>query len=153
MVVVAAAGNNGGDAANYAPANCAGVITVAATNRHGGKAYYSNTGSVVAIAAPGGDSAGGVLSTHNTGTTAPGADSYAIFIGTSQATPHVAGTVSLMLSVNPSLTTGQVRQILQGTARAFPTGAGSDCSTPACGAGIVDAGAAVAAAKAAYMNH
>jgi serine protease len=83
----------------------------------------------------------------------------------------VAGTVALMLSVDPTLTPLQVKLILQGTARPFPTtGATSTdgspvlectapqynsagtpvdqdqcyCSTGTCGAGMLDAGAAVA---------
>lgn len=147
-VVVVAAGNSNADVAAYDPANCSNVIAVAATARNGGRASYSNFGSRIAIAAPGGGGSGGILSTLNAGLTAPGADSYANFQGTSMATPHVAGTVSLMLSVNPALTPVQVRQLLQSSARAFPTGTGSDCTTALCGAGIVDAGAAVAAARA-----
>jgi serine protease len=148
-VVVVAAGNNNADVAAYDPANCNGVIAVAATSRNGGRAGYSNYGSKIAIAAPGGDGSGGILSTLNAGLNTPGADSYANFQGTSMATPHVAGTVSLMLSVNPALTPAQVRQMLQSSARAFPGGTGNDCNRSICGAGIVDAGAAVAAARAA----
>jgi serine protease len=148
-VVVVAAGNDNADAAAYDPGNCNGVITVAATSRNGGRAGYSNYGSKIAIAAPGGDGSGGILSTLNAGLTTPGADSYANFQGTSMATPHVAGTVSLMLSTNPALTPAQVRQMLQSSARAFPRGTGRDCNTTICGAGIVNAGAAVAAARAA----
>ena len=75
----------------------------------------------------------------------PGADSYANYQGTSMATPHVVGVVSLMLSVNPSLTPAQVTTMLQSTATPFP--AGSTCTTSLCGAGIVNAAAAVAAAN------
>jgi serine protease len=148
-VVVVAAGNDNGDVAASAPANCDGAIAVAATSRAGGRAGYSNYGSRIAIAAPGGSGGDSVLSTLNAGLTTPGADSYANFQGTSVATPQVAGTVSLMLSVNPALTPAQALQLLQATARAFPGGTGSDCNTAICGAGIVDAGAAVAAARAA----
>lgn len=151
-VVVVAAGNNNADVVAYDPANCNNVIAVAATARNGGRASYSNYGSRIAIAAPGGGSAGGILSTLNAGLTTPGADAYANFQGTSMATPHVAGTVSLMLSVNPALTPAQVRQMLLSSARAFPVGTGSDCNTAICGAGIVDAGAAVAAAQAALVT-
>ena len=139
-VVVVAAGNEGVDASSSNPANCAGVITVAATNRSGGRAYYSNFGAVVDVAAPGGDartSGGGILSTLNAGTTSPGADSYAWYQGTSMATPHVAGVVALMLSKNPSMTPDQVESTLKSTARAFP----ASCS--GCGAGLVDANAAL----------
>jgi hypothetical protein len=61
------------------------------------------------------------------------------------AAPHVAGVVSLMLSVNPALTPAQVLTALKSSARAFPTGTGGDCTTASCGAGIVDAAAALQA--------
>jgi serine protease len=61
--------------------------------------------------------------------------------GTSQATPHVAGVIALMMAVNPKLTSAQVRSILIKTARPAP----ANC--PGCGAGIVDAAAAVKAAS------
>lgn len=139
-VVVVAAGNSNADASQFTPASCAGVIAVAATARNGGKASYSNFGSVVSIAAPGGDGSDGILSTWNTGTTSPGADTYAFGMGTSMATPHVSGVVALMLSVNPALTPDDVLSRLKSSARAFPAA----CSQ--CGAGIVDANAAVMAA-------
>ena len=143
-VVVVAAGNSNINAANATPANCSGVITVAAVGRNGGKASYSNFGALVDVAAPGGDfrgsSANGVLSTLNTGTSAPGNDALAFYQGTSMATPHVAGTVALMLSRNPALTPTQVEQRLRSSARAFP----AICNQ--CGTGIVNARAAVVAA-------
>jgi serine protease len=146
-VVVVAAGNSNADAANYSPASCKGVVTVASTGKAGNRAYYSNYGSTVEIAAPGGDKnadAGAtILSTLNSGTTTPGADAYVKYQGTSMATPHVAGVVSLMLATNPSLTPAQVTQILQQSATPFPSG--STCAS-GCGAGIVNAAAAVAQA-------
>ncbi|WP_075793735.1 S8 family peptidase [Massilia putida] len=141
-VVVVAAGNANTNASNTNPANCAGVIAVAATNRSGGKASYSNYGTNVTIAAPGGDSGAGILSTLNSGTTTPASDNYAWYMGTSMATPHVAGVVALMLSANPNLTPDDVAAKLKSTARAFP----APCS--GCGAGIVNAAAAVNAALA-----
>ncbi len=143
MVVVVAAGNSNADASNTEPANCNGVIAVGATTRSGGRAGYSNYGSRVTLSAPGGGGGGGVLSTYNSGSTTPGGDAYAWFQGTSMATPHVSGVVSLMLSVNPSLNPAQIAERLRQTARAFPTGTGADCNTGLCGAGIVDAAASV----------
>lgn len=146
--VVVAAGNSNANAANYTPASCANVITVAATGRTGNRAYYSNYGTVVELSAPGGDKNidSGILSTLNSGTTVPGADSYAAYQGTSMATPHVAGIVSLLLAVNPTLTPAQITSLLQTKVTPFP--AGSTCTTATCGTGIINAAAAVAAAKA-----
>jgi serine protease len=139
-VVVVAAGNENQNASNSNPANCAGVIAVAATNKSGGKASYSNYGTIVDVAAPGGDSGAAILSTLNAGTTTPGADNYVGYMGTSMATPHVAGVVALMLAKNPNLTPDDVEAKLKSSARAFPAA----CS--GCGVGIVDASAAVDAA-------
>jgi len=139
-VVVVAAGNENQNASNSNPANCAGVVTVAATNRNGARAPYSNFGTVVDVAAPGGDANGYIISTLNAGTSSPGADNYAGYQGTSMATPHVAGVAALMLARNSALTPDDIEAKLKSTARAFP----GTCSQ--CGTGIVDAGAAVAAA-------
>jgi serine protease len=144
-VVVVSAGNSNADAANSQPANCSGVITVAATNRNGAKASYSNFGATVEIAAPGGRTntlANGVLSTLNAGNTTPGADSYQFYQGTSMAAPHVSGVVALLLSKNGTLTPNQCLAFLQSTARPFP----GSCSQ--CGSGIVHAAAAVNAVSA-----
>lgn len=146
-VIVVAAGNHNTDATNISPASCQGLITVAATNRAGGRASYSNYGSVVTVSAPGGETSprreNGVLSTSNSGKTAALTDSYSYKQGTSMAAPHVSGIAALMLSANPDLTPQQVSAVLVATARPFPVGTGSDCSTMICGAGIVNAAAAV----------
>jgi serine protease len=145
--IIVAAGNSTDYAEDYTPAACANVVTVAATNRAGGRASYTNFGSAVTIAAPGGEVSptysNGILSTLNTGTQGPGTNTYSYYDGTSMATPHVAGIASLLLSVRPGLTPAQVSSILTTTARAFPTATGFDCSTYLCGAGIVNAAAAL----------
>ncbi|HEY0061185.1 MAG TPA: S8 family peptidase [Telluria sp.] len=143
VVIVVAAGNDNVDAKNSNPANCSGVITVASVDRSGGHAWYSNFGSVVDVAAPGGDTeinSNGVLSTRNAGTGAPGADSYAYEQGTSMAAPHVAGVAALMFARNPGLTPDDLEARLKQSARAFA----APCAQ--CGSGIVDANAAVIAA-------
>lgn len=145
-VVVVAAGNSNIDAAGSSPANCSGVIVVAATGKTGGRASYSNFGSKVTLAAPGGDGSFGILSTWNAGTTAPGADNYGSMMGTSMATPVVSGVAALMLAANPKLTPDQVASLLKSSARAFPAA----CS--GCGSGLVDANAAVLAAVAAKTS-
>jgi serine protease len=141
--VVVAAGNSNENVSNANPANCAGVIAVAAVNPTGGRAYYSNFGSLVDVAAPGGDTrssaSNGILSTLNAGKTTPGADNYAYYQGTSMATPHVAGVAALLYAVKPSATPDQIEAALKSSARAFP----ATCSQ--CGTGIVDAPNAIAA--------
>jgi serine protease len=159
-LVVAAAGNRDEDARDFSPANCDGVVTVAATTRVGDRAFYSNYGEVVDLAAPGGDVSYGnpdaaVLSLSNRGTTAPDPDgmTYAYQQGTSMAAPHVAGIASLIRSVDPDLSPDELRKVLRKTATAFPGsspfGAEYVCSSDPrhprhCGAGIANAGAAVA---------
>jgi serine protease len=139
-VVVVAAGNETQDAANVFPANCSNVVAVAAVGRTGARASYSNFGTVVDLAAPGGDGSDGVLSTINAGSTTPTTDAFAEYLGTSMATPHVAAVAALMLSVNSALTPAEVETRLKASVRAFP----ANCTQ--CGAGLVDAGAAVDAA-------
>jgi serine protease len=146
VVVVVAAGNDSDDASGYEPANCGGVIVVGATTRSGGRADYSNFGPLVTVSAPGGGrGAGGTLatgiaSTSNNGTTVPTTETYLFYQGTSMASPHVAGVVALMQAAATS-TPGAVAAVLSSTARpleiACPEG---------CGAGIVNAAAAIGAA-------
>jgi len=141
-VVIVAAGNSNEDASKHTPANCANVVTVAATGRTGGRASYSNYGAKIDVAAPGGDqstgSANGVLSTLNDGYSTAGNDSYGYYQGTSMAAPHVAGVAALMVARNPSLTPDEIEVLLKSTARALPRA----CAV-GCGKGIVDANAAV----------
>ncbi len=143
--VVVAAGNSSSDASSFSPASCDKVIAVAATDQSGDMASYSNFGSVVDISAPGGETttflADGVLSTLNFGTTTAGLHTYFPYQGTSMASPHVAGIISLMLSANPDLSQNQIRSILRQTSTPFPSA--SSCTTSTCGYGIINAGAAV----------
>jgi serine protease len=105
------------------------------------------------MAAPGGafpanatSGENGILSLFNAGRTTPLADSFAFATGTSEAAAHVAGVAALVLSVNPALSAAELRALIARTARAFPN---ETCSRLTCGAGIVDAAAAVIAAAAA----
>ncbi len=140
-VVVVAAGNDASLVSDFSPANCKGVVAVAASNLLGDLSSFSNFGSEVSISAPGGDSGNlpGILSTLNGGITLPGVPSYATYMGTSMAAPHVAGVVALMLTRDPTLTPGQVFNRLRAGSRVFP--AGSDCAAAAgvCGSGLLDA--------------
>ncbi|NVK22475.1 MAG: S8 family serine peptidase [Kangiellaceae bacterium] len=145
-VVIVASGNSNANVSNYNPGNCSGVVSVAATNKQSNRASYSNYGSLIDIAAPGGEGGSdGVASTVNSGTQGPSSESYAYYAGTSMAAPHVAGVAALMFAVNPNLTPDEVESKLKSSAKPFPSG--SNCSTSNCGDGMLDAAAAVAAAQ------
>ncbi|MGF1518393.1 MAG: S8 family serine peptidase [Nodosilinea sp.] len=116
------------------------VIAVSASTSLGAKAAYSNWGEHIAVAAPSNNAApsmalpqvgnvsagpplrqfqpglGMVTSDRTQGAGYSSDDFTNTFGGTSSSCPVVAGVVGLMLSVNPSLTARQVREILQGTA-------------------------------------
>ncbi|MET0935733.1 MAG: S8 family serine peptidase [Luteibacter sp.] len=161
-VVVVAAGNESANANGYSPAGCPGVIAVGAVGVGGSRTFYSNWGNTVAVAAPGGGiyaddaakgdlvDAGFVWSTVNTGAHEPleTTEGYAYggMAGTSQATPHAAGTLALMIGAAraahlASPTPAQLRSMLVSTSRRFPV-----AQNPTIGAGIIDANAAVHAA-------
>ena len=151
-LLIAAAGNDGRSAAGTFPANCPGVLAVAASDATGGRAPYSNIGPVE-IAAPGGSlalgPAGGIVSAMDTGRERAVRRDWGVKEGTSMAAPHVAGVAALVLAVAPDLRPGQLWNVLVESARAFPRGTAADCTDtgPAsCGAGIVNAEAAVRAA-------
>ncbi|MFD0725324.1 S8 family peptidase [Lysobacter brunescens] len=143
--IVVAAGNDGGNAANFSPSSCANVVVVGASSRDGVRVirpdwWSSNYGAAVDIAAPGMD----VMSTVNTGQQAPGVEGYEAWDGTSMATPHVAGVVALMQSARPAgslLTPAQVEQVLKDNTTAFPR-----VPDQPIGRGIVNADDAVRAA-------
>ncbi|WP_328421954.1 S8 family peptidase [Streptomyces sp. NBC_00443] len=136
--VVVAAGNSNANAANYSPASCSNVISVAAADRQGNRSYYSNFGSVVDIAAPGGETnsvtANGILSTLNSGAQGPSSESYEYYQGTSMAAPHIAGLAALMKSASASLTPAQIESAIKTNSRTLP----GTCSG-GCGAGLADA--------------
>ncbi|GGM71351.1 hypothetical protein GCM10012275_47240 [Longimycelium tulufanense] len=146
MVSVVAAGNSNTPITNSSPANCpARKIVVAALNRVGDKASYSNFGARgqgVDVAAPGGETAedprNGVLSTLNTGETTPKAPAWAYYQGTSMATPHVAGLAALLLERWPGFL---VKDIIEDSVRPIPGSCGP-AFLRQCGVGLADAGRA-----------
>ncbi len=117
-----------------------------------------------------------LLTTNNVGTTTPTplnesyTDASKATIGTSFSSPLVAGTAALMLVVKPSLSPDDVRSLLRRSAQPFPTSGDNTgvptcqapmrdsagqpidqlecyCTTSTCGAGMLDASAAVALAQ------
>lgn len=92
VIVVAAAGNNGG--AVEFPATMPGVFAVAATDQSNHLASLSNSGPEILVAAPGIN----VLSTALGGGVAASVPG-----GTSFSAPVVSATIADMLSINPTL--------------------------------------------------
>jgi serine protease len=159
------------------------VIAVAALRHAGTKVGFSNLGPEVTVSAPGGNCVNTsvtittqclypILTATNSGTQGPAANggTYSdgvdnTSLGTSFATPMVAGTVALMLATQPNLSNKQVIDILKATARPFPTVSDTSpqppvctaptstgqgeclCTTTTCGAGMLDAGQAVTLAS------
>ena len=161
-VVVAATGNDarndqGRSASVSAPANCEGVIAVAALDALRRQTRYSNGGPEVALAAPGGD---GAQRSNGSGTPDSVYSAWGVFDaagqrragfvgidGTSMASPHVAGVVALMRWANPALTPADIDALLAQGALSDDLGpAGRDNSF---GHGVVNALKAVEAALAA----
>lgn len=162
VTIVVATGNEAGPV--DAPANCTGTIAVTAHTLEGDNASYANVGTQTTISAPGGGpgsvvrgSGTTIVSLSNTGATSPAAsptgDTYGNDIGTSMATPHVAAVAGLMLSIQPALTPDNITAIIKQSARPFV--AGTYCVTHAgvCGAGTLDAGAAVTQAQGSPTVH
>nr|MCU0806926.1 S8 family peptidase [Candidatus Contendobacter sp.] len=152
VVIIAAAGNDGTSELNY-PAAFPGVIAVGAVDINKAWAYYSNFGSWISVVAPGGNTAqdvngdgrpDGVLSTATTDRSGVLVNDYATWMGTSMATPHVAGVIALMKAVNPGLTPQRVADLLASGALTDDLGApGKDDQF---GYGLINASKAVTAA-------
>jgi subtilisin family serine protease len=146
VVVFAASGNGGADGCDYPAAYDAYVISVGATQYDESKAPYSNYGSSLDIVAPGGNTgvdqngdgyADGVLQNTFGNTTIDW--SYWFYQGTSMATPHASGVAALLLSVDPSLSPDQIRNVLESTAKDLGTTGLDDYY----GWGLIDASAAL----------
>jgi subtilisin family serine protease len=124
IVLIAAAGNNGPDAAPPYPAADPDVIAVTATDADDQPFKLANHGQYIAVAAPGVE----ILAA------APDA-SYQTTTGTSVAAAHVSGIAALLLQRDPALKPAQIRAILSATAKPLGTPSQHD----EFGAGLVDA--------------
>ncbi|MFC8515107.1 type VII secretion-associated serine protease mycosin [Streptomyces sp. NPDC057257] len=135
-LIVAAAGNDGADgkSADTYPASYPGVLAVAASDRNDERAYFSQSGDFVDVAAPGVD----MVSTVPKGGQCT-AD------GTSFAAPYVAGVAALLKEKHPTWKAAQIATRIEETAQRTgrgpnrfigwgvvdPVAALSDDSTPA----------------------
>lgn len=130
VLVVAAAGNRGsGTTTVGAPATMPGVLTVAGVDINGQASFdASSQGITIAVAAPSEDLVGAV----------PGGG-YAIWNGTSGATPIVAGVAALVRAAHPELDAANVINRIISTAR----DAGASGTDAIYGYGLINAEAAV----------
>lgn len=154
VTVVCAAGNEKRSKISY-PAAYDGSVAVAATDWEGKRTFYSNWGKQLDVSAPGGDTRSdkngdgqpdGVLQ-NTIAIQDPSRSDYLWFQGTSMASPHAAGVAALIVSqgvTKPS----EVERIMKETAR-HPNGVKWDDQY---GAGIIDAEAAVLAARSDYRG-
>jgi hypothetical protein len=109
------------------------LLCVGAVDRRKMRTFYSSSGDIVA---PGGTALTGdpsedILSTYNDG-------KYQTLAGTSQAAPHVTGVAALLVSL------GLHGQAVVNRILSTASDPGMACPGGLCGAGIVDAKAAVA---------
>ncbi|MEX0945758.1 MAG: S8 family serine peptidase, partial [Acidimicrobiia bacterium] len=132
IVMVAAAGNEGGGAVTF-PANDPRVIAVGATTSGDSVAGYSSQGTAIDLVAPGGSGANPIWQE----TFDPGTGIWDVYPsqGTSMASPHVAGAAALLLSALPGESADRVRSLLRCTADDLGT-AGDDATF---GTGILQA--------------
>ena len=151
VTVVCAAGNDGRGRVGY-PAAYPGAVAVSATQQDEGITFYSNYGKDIDIAAPGGNTTdghgnrnnpdGGILQ-NTIAIGDPTKDDYFAYMGTSMASPHVAGVAALVVGegvTDPAM----VEKILKDSARK-PTN--QQFTADKYGAGIVDAPKAILAAR------
>jgi Subtilase family len=115
------------------------TIAVAASTDQGRRASYSDFGPEISICSPSSGGENGIVTAQNTGYTFE-------FGGTSAAAPIAAGVACLVLSLAPSLRVGEIKELLQKTARRIdPAGGSYDARgfSPYYGYGQIDALAAL----------
>jgi subtilisin family serine protease len=124
------------------------VIAVGASNSLDKRSSYSNFGPELALCAPSSGYPGrGIVTTDRRGAKGYSSDDYTHrFGGTSSATPLAAGLAALILSINPDLSSAQVKRIMMDTADKIdePNGEYTDGHSPWYGHGRINAQRAVA---------
>jgi subtilisin family serine protease len=99
VTVVVSAGNDNEPSCNDSPARVAAVITVAASEIDDARASYSNFGSCNDLFAPGTSILSAWIDSD---------DAARLETGTSMASPHVAGTVALLLQSYATATPAEI---------------------------------------------
>lgn len=177
ILVVASAGNDGGPVSTPANcAGVLGVAgirhagTKVGFSNLGPELSISAPGGNCVTTGPGQPCQFPIVVATNTGTTVPAASIYTdqirYNVGTSFSAPQAAATVALMRSTNSRLSPAQLVTLIRQSATSFPVSADAtiptchvpvgtsdlqatecNCTTQTCGAGMLNSGAAVAAAQ------
>jgi serine protease len=177
VLVVASAGNDGGPVSTPANcAGVLGVAgirhvgTKVGFSNLGPELSISAPGGNCVTTGPGQPCLFPIVVATNTGATVPAASTYTdqirYNVGTSFSAPQAAATVVLMRSVNSHLSPAQLVTLIRQSATSFPVSADAtipachvpvgtsdlqtaecNCTTQTCGAGMLNSGAAVAAAQ------
>ena len=141
IAIVAAVGNSAADASLQSPANCFGTATVSALTVTGSLATYSNFGPYVDLAAPGGSSSAGIISTVDRGARGPAGPGYAAYQGTSMAAPHLSGLLAIARGYDLLTPFAALYEVLFSNLAPFSSPSGPyECSVGVCGGGALDAG-------------
>lgn len=111
VIHFAATGNGGTSSISY-PSSLSSVHAVGALNSSGNLASFSQFGTGIFITAPG----AAILTTDRTGSDGYSSGDFTTIDGTSFASPYAAGVAALILSVDPSLTSSEVADIMAETA-------------------------------------
>lgn len=140
--VVAAIGNEfkEGNPTEY-PGAYPGVIAVGATGKSNRRASFSNTGSHIAICAPGLNILS-LLPVTPSAAREKDETGYAVWSGTSMATPHVSAVAALIIARYPDLSPQQVADRLKSTATKLST-MGNKSHTRDYGYGLLNVESAV----------
>lgn len=127
-MLVFSAGNDDRNVLRFYPANHRHAITVAASGSDDSRSFFSNHGPKITVAAPGGGPSSSspatgpllnILSLKAASVYNPTyyvGNDYIRNAGTSMAAPHVAGTLALLLSVNPNLSKDEALSVIARTA-------------------------------------